>query len=674
MRKLLLAAVSGILPLALSAGWVWWLANGDPGSGVSLWTLGGWGFGGVAVYLALDHGKGLKAFCFAVYSGALAVCGAMIWLELVTPALAMGPGRFAAGLLSLDTRSGLLVAGPVVGSIAVGLIWCEFMGRVLAKRGVERKKRARSELFGTSKLLDREHMKRLERGQGVLLGQSRPGAGAPLVGWPLEGSAVTLAPPRTGKGAEIALNYLAPEGRGWGGSTVLIDPRGETFCVVARRRREMGREVVLLDPFGVVAGHGAALEDVLHLPDVRSARYNPMDFIGADESVASRDINVLLDALLTPPTGSNDTSSHFYESARAIIGGYMAWVRFKSTPDRRNFDEVYRLLTLAPDERKVLVEDMRKEERMAGGLVRVAAERQMQVGDQEAGSNFSTIANQLSFLNYPQLAVNTSESDFDPMRLARGDVDLFAVVPEEMTEHARAWLRLWITIPNAVSGMTPLERDMLIIVDEMPKLGFLKPVMEGYNLAAGRGVHFWCFAQSVSAWDATWGRENREVLVDLAELVQVLGFPRTDVQGAEALSAAIGSAGFEQRSESHSGQSSGATMMPSGVAVQVGDNVSAVRERVVTADEILTMGPDDQFVIAASKDVPRDAFRLRHARYWMRQDCRGLMDPNPFVVRKRAAGAGGRYSMYGRLREEKTEKTPAKAVEGAADKAAEGAV
>ncbi len=311
---------------------------------------------------------------------------------------------------------------------------------------------------------------------------------------------------------------------------------------------------------------------------------------------------------------------------------------------------------------------------MAGGLVRVAAERQMQVGDQEAGSNFSTIANQLSFLNYPQLAVNTSESDFDPMRLARGDVDLFAVVPEEMTEHARAWLRLWITIPNAVSGMTPLERDMLIIVDEMPKLGFLKPVMEGYNLAAGRGVHFWCFAQSVSAWDATWGRENREVLVDLAELVQVLGFPRTDVQGAEALSAAIGSAGFEQRSESHSGQSSGATMMPSGVAVQVGDNVSAVRERVVTADEILTMGPDDQFVIAASKDLPRDAFRLRHARYWMRRDCRGLMDPNPFVVRKRAAGAGGRYSMYGRLRETKAEKPPAKAVEGAAVKAAEGAV
>ena len=575
----------------------------------------------------------------------------MVWLETVTPALAMGPARFAAGLLSLDARSGLLVAGPVAGFLLAGLVWCEFAGRELARRGVEKKKRAGSELYGTSKLLDREHMRALEKGQGVLLGQSRAGRAAPLLGWPLEGSAVTLAPPRTGKGATIALNYLAPGGRGWGGSTVLVDPRGETFCVAARRRREMGRKVVLLDPFGVVEGHEQGLKDRLHLPDVRSRRYNPMDFIRNDQSVAGRDINVLLDALLTPPAGSNDTSSHFYESARAIIGGYMAWVRFTEPPPRRNFEEVYRLLTLAPEEREVLVAKMRKAETMAGGLVRVAAERQMQVGDQEAGSNFSTIANQLSFLNYPQLAANTTESDFDPMELADGDVDLFAVVPEEMTEHARAWLRLWITIPNAVSGMRPLGRDMLIVVDEMPKLGFLKPVMEGYNLAAGRGVHFWCFAQSVSAWDATWGADNRRVLIDLAEVVQVLGFPRTDVAGAEALSAAIGFAGYEQRSESHTGKAPGATMLASGEAMQVGDSVSVVRERVVTADEILTMGPDEQFVIAASKQVPRDGFRLRHARYWARNDCRGLVDPNPFVVRKRAAAAGARYSMYERRRE-----------------------
>ena len=55
------------------------------------------------------------------------------------------------------------------------------------------------------------------------------------------------------------------------------DPRGELWCVAARRRREMGRRVLLLDPFGVVAKHKEDFEKC-HLPDVRSATYNPLAF------------------------------------------------------------------------------------------------------------------------------------------------------------------------------------------------------------------------------------------------------------------------------------------------------------------------------------------------------------------------------------------------------------
>ena len=652
MRRAGIGLLTLLAPLAAAGGAAWWLISGEVVAVSRLAALVGVTIVLVVVYVAFDRQDRWRCLAMGTYTGAVLFGAGMVWLEVVRPALEIGPVRFAVGLLRLDVQAGLLVAGSVAGLGLALLVWCEMAGRLMARKADEKKKRARSEVFGKAKLLEREHVRRLERGQGLLLGQTGPASRSPLIGWPLEGSAVTLAPPRTGKGATIALNYLAPGGRGWGGSTVLIDPRGETWCVVARRRREMGRRVALLDPFGVVARHDSELEGQLHLPDVRSRCYNPMHFVREDESFAPRDINVLLDAFLTPPSGSSDTSMHFYESARAIIGGYMAWVRFNEPPKRRTLQEVHRLLLLPPDEREEVIRNMRRAEGIGASMVRVAAERQAQVADQEAGSNFSTIANQLAFLNYPELEEHVSRSDFDPFELARGDVDLFVVVPEEMTEHVKAWLRLWITIPNAVSGMKALERDMLIVVDEMPKLGFLKPIMDGYNLAAGRGVHFWCFAQSISAWDATWGRENRQILVDLAEVVQVLGFPRTDVEGAEALSAAIGWAGFENRSESVSGQAPGATMLPAGVPVQMSDSVATVRERVVTADEILTMGPNDQLVIAASKALPRDAFRLSHARYWMRRDAKELADPNPFVVRKRAAAVGGRYGMYARRRPE----------------------
>ena len=298
----------------------------------------------------------------------------------------------------------------------------------------------------------------------------------------------------------------------------------------------MGRRTVLVDPFGVVKKHK---EDFggCHLPEVLNFRYNPLSFIREDEGLAVRDINVLLDALLTPPRqGGPENSRHFYESARAIIAGYIAWARFREPRDYQTLGTVHRMLSMGPEAREEFAELVRRTERFAGGLAHIAVERQAQVGKEEGGSNFSTIANQLAFLNYPELLDSTSETSFSPMMLADGDTDLFVVVPEETVEHVKGWLRLWVAIPNAVASIRPLERDMLIVIDEMPRLGYLKPVMDGYTMAAGKGVHFWCFAQSISALDSTWGKEHRKTLLDLAEVVQILGFPRTDAEGAEEMS------------------------------------------------------------------------------------------------------------------------------------------
>ena len=46
-------------------------------------------------------------------------------------------------------------------------------------------------------------------------------------------------------------------------------------------------------------------------------------------------------------------------------------------------------------------------------------------------------------------------------------------------------------------------------------------------------------------------------------------------------------------------------------------------------------------MIAAAKDIRRDALHLHHARYWERRDARYLADPNPFVLRKERAAQGG---------------------------------
>ena len=598
-------------------------------------------FGLFGVFMATGRDKRTLGLRLGTYAGAAAALGGAAWLEMVEPVLSAGSIEPALQRLSKGRLVDLVVmVASCVGVVLALLVWLEvalYWMRLSDKR--RRRRRAESELYGKAAFLDRRFMGELAKRQGILLGQWGPGRSAPLIGWNLEGSAMSLAPPRSGKGATIALNYLSPDGRGWPGSTVLLDPRGEVFCVVARRRREMGRRVLLMDPFRVVQDHKNNVPG-LHLPWVRTESFNPLDFIRENERDAVQDIFVLMDALLTPPPPrAASNAEHFYQSARAIIGGYLAWVRFRVRPDMRNLQTVNDLLQMSPPQREQFGRDVRAMEPFAGGLTLEAVERQAQVGKEEGGSNFSTIANQLSFLRLTDMVESTSRSSFDPSVLADGNTDLFVVVPESMLKHVRSWLRLWITIPNAISMRSPLKRELLIVIDEMPRLGYLQPVMDGYNMAAGRGVHFWSLAQSVSALVETWGRESTKTLMHLSEVVQYLGMSRMDVEGAEEVSRALGTATFEAQSESQSGTMSEARLIGGKTQSQAGETRSLVRERLVTPDELMTLPADKQFVVARPKDMPRDPLALEHTRYWEHRRMRGLWDPNPLVLAKNGLGS-----------------------------------
>ena len=629
-----------VLLLAAGAGWSAFLVKDLRRADVCIAVLGIVLALALLAYFATGRKEKGAWVRFGLYGAAMMICAASIWMEILRPVIGVTSFRgFAGWVTHLGGYELASVAVAPVGFAITFMLWFEVLIDSLKYLSSgNRRQRAESDLYGRSKLLGRRFLRRLAKRRGILLGQWGAGRNAKLIGWSLEGSAITVAPPRAGKGATIALNLLSPDYRGFQGSTVTIDPRGELWCIAARRRRELGRRALLIDPFGVVAQHKEQFEEKTHLPDVESVLYNPLDFIRDDDSLAVRDIYVLLDALLTPPRAdAHNAGKHFYESARAIVAGYMAWVRFQEPAERQNLSTLYELLSMPPKERDDFAEGVASMDRFAGGLTHIAVERQAQVGDEEGGSNFMTIANQLAFLNYPELLAHTQTSSFDPLILAEGDTDLFVVAPEETIEHVKGWLRLWVAIPNAVAGIKPLERDLLIVIDEMPRLGYLKPVMDGYTMAAGKGVHFWCFAQSISALDSTWGKEHRKTLLHLAELVQILGFPRTDAEGAEELSKAIGTATYEARTENRSGTIAENRIVTANTQWQAGDSRALVRERLITPDELMTLGPDHQYVIASPKDMPRDALHLHHAHYWRRWDSRDLADPNPFVIRKEHA-------------------------------------
>ena len=156
----------------------------------------------------------------------------------------------------------------------------------------------------------------------------------------------------------------------------------------------LGRRVLLLDPFGAVRGLQEQRPELKGLP-VEFVRRNPLDFLRKG-SKGVKDFGVLLDALLTPPTSQSDAARPFHDAARAIIGGYVGWVRFGPGMDGdRTLGPFRRLLRSNQDEATKLEELLGKFPDMAFGRVVEAVKRMERVGAQEAGSNLFTIAGQL---------------------------------------------------------------------------------------------------------------------------------------------------------------------------------------------------------------------------------------------------------------------------------------
>ena len=136
----------------------------------------------------------------------------------------------ADDLVRSDPATTALALTSLVGLVVGALVGLGPLPHLFAHS--KKRQRARSDLYGRARLLGGRDLAPLLKARGLVLGETDRGR---LISWPLEGSAITFAPPRTGKGATIALNLLSPDGRSHGGATLTIDPRGETYCIAAGR-------------------------------------------------------------------------------------------------------------------------------------------------------------------------------------------------------------------------------------------------------------------------------------------------------------------------------------------------------------------------------------------------------------------------------------------------------
>ncbi|MBO6816377.1 MAG: type IV secretory system conjugative DNA transfer family protein [Rhizobiaceae bacterium] len=387
--------------------------------------------------------------------------------------------------------------------------------------------------------------------------------------------ALTIAPNRSGKGTTAIIpNLLTYEG-----SAVVIDPKGENAMITAARRKAMGQEVHVIDPFKITG--------------LDTSRYNPMDtLVSGDPEIADKAM-LLAEALIIVTEGEG---RFWDEEAKSMLLGVILYVATeKSEAKHRHLARVRDLLTLDGVELRKLFGNMQKSTHRT---VRSIGAMSLQKDEKLLANVMASVQAQTHFLESPAIRENLSASDFGFAYLKSKQVSVYLVLPsDKLDSHAR-WLRLMIQCGLSVLtqniAVQP-DKPVLFILDELPALGKLPMIEKAFGLMAGYGIKLWAIAQDASQLKRIYG-EGWQTFVSNAGVIQYFG--SRDKFTAEYFSSLCGvttvwtfsNALARTMGSSYGGQASHSTS--SGTT----ETISPAKRQLVNPDQLMRMKDHQQLV------------------------------------------------------------------------------
>jgi type IV secretion system protein VirD4 len=297
-----------------------------------------------------------------------------------------------------------------------------------------------------------------------------------------EGHLITVASTGTGKGVSAIIPALLR----YSGPVIVIDPKGENYAVTARRRREMGQNVVVLDPFEIT---GASRLD--------RATLNPLDYITPSEDSFVEDVEMI----------ANILAGEEMETAREPFWPHMGYqlivfvllYQFRSLPqDKWNLVETRRIIGQGIGG----LEELGKE--ILDGndeLLKAHAGLVVNPAESTIGGYWSHAVSMLSFLKGSLLEKSLAKSTF-----AIGDIvenkplSIYLVIPPEKLKSHYRLIRLWMSIFISAITLRTVKPKIptLMLLDEAAQIGYMPQVEDAITLLRGYGVKVWSFWQDLS--------------------------------------------------------------------------------------------------------------------------------------------------------------------------------
>jgi type IV secretion system protein VirD4 len=388
---------------------------------------------------------------------------------------------------------------------------------------------------------------------------------------------LTIAPTRSGKGTTAIIPNLLT----YQGSALVIDPKGENAMITADRRRAMGQDIFIVDPWGIT---GAS----------EIARFNPLDWLEAGDIDITENAMLLADALVVPDGGE----SFWMEEAKALLQGIILYV---ATDDReagnRHLGRVRDLLLLDGKDMKTFFERMLDSHHH---IVISTGARCLQKEEKLLANVVASAQAQTHFLDSARIRESLSVSDFKFEDLKHKGMTIYLVLPSDRLNAFSRWLRLLIQqaiTVNARDIATKPEKPVLFLLDEMPALGRLTMVEQAFGLMAGFGIQLWGIVQDVSQLKGIYG-DGWETFIGNSGMIQYFG--SRDRMTADYFSALCGvttvwnlSSAIARAFSSSSGQGG----MTSSSSTTNTETTSASQRQLAYADELMRMHETKELIL-----------------------------------------------------------------------------
>lgn len=301
---------------------------------------------------------------------------------------------------------------------------------------------------------------------------------SPIIDGP-EGHLITIAPTGAGKGVSCIIPALLS----WEGPAVVIDPKGENYAVTARRRRELGQRVEVLDPFNVTGIH-------------KRARLNPLDLIDIRTPNAEDDAAVIAHLL---SDGMRFAQDPFWDERAETVNRHLILEHLREDPNAANksLGHVRRAvekLDAPPDytsSAAFLEATQGKKRKHIPGL---GVER-------TRAAILATAMSHLTILRDGPVLNSLCDSTIalDDIRDGAPLTIYLVLPPDKLNSHGKL-LRLWLGVIMATLARRRRipPKPTLLLIDEAAQLGQLDELRSALTLMRGYGVKVWSFWQDFS--------------------------------------------------------------------------------------------------------------------------------------------------------------------------------